>query len=461
MNFKSLILQNTSSPNYFFSNTCSLSLQNNSEFFSDFEQYCYQGDLDNIKNFLKDTPSFKHEYKLLNGLLICIHNNQLHIFTLLLEHHSFMEIVHRHVVQLRQYILQHGNVHFLTLLDRNVHKQHQKQLGLCDTSLRVAIEQLQTYYHSQLTSRHFSIHQQQMFAHLAKLYQQHKCELQLGKNIQINLPLDFESFQILDQELERGDQIKIQSLYQSNLFHTAWRLLHPNENWFNDSNELEIAQHLKQYNWLITLMWISASDTSIAPSADYPIFSVDERCLHFFQRLTLVCNHFDETPKHLFQSVLGHPLTKLLTEESVIVEHELFLYDYFQYHLKTLTIEELQTLYLSLKDKSIYQQYPQLLEKIVIPEEHIQAFEKQMQQQWPNQWQLNLDLVNISREILSTPSLLIESYERILLQTIKPILQQTLINPSFFYNKRIISTSPNTTDERVPLSYGVPESPKS
>jgi hypothetical protein len=460
MNFKSLMLQHTSSSIYFFSNAQSLSLQSNSEFFSDFEQYCYQGDIKSIKDFLKETSSFKQEYKFLNGLLICIHNNHLHIFTVLLEHDSFMEIVHRHVLQLRQYILQHGNIHFLTLLEKNNHKQHQHQLGLCDTSLHVAIEYLQTYYHSQLTSRHFTIHQQHMLAHLAKFYQQHKCEFQLGMNLQVNLPLDYESFQILIQELDPSDQIKIKQLYQSNLFHTAWRLLHPNEHWFNDSNELQIAQDLNQYHWLITLMWISASDSSIQPSQDYPISSVEERCLHFFQRLTLVCNHSDETAKHLFQSVLGHPYTKLLTEEFVIIEHELFIYDYFQYHFKTLKIEELHSLYQSIKDKSIYQ-VPKFLEQLTIPEQQIQLFESNMQQQWANQWLLNLDLINISRDILSTPSLLIESYQRVLLQTIKPMLQQPVMNPGFFYNNRMTSNNPNTTDERVPLSYGVPERPKS
>jgi hypothetical protein len=460
MNFKSLVLNNTSYQNQFFSNTKPVFLQINPEFFSNFEQQCYLGDILNIKEFLKDSPSFKHEHKLLNGLLICINNHHLHIFTVLLEHDRFIEIVRRHVLYLRQYILQHGNIHFLTILDKNIHKQHQHQLRLYHNSLRVALEHLQTYYHSQLTSRHFSTHRQHMLAHLAKLYQQHKCIFQLGMNLQVNLPLDHESFQILNQQLETPDQIKIQHLYQSNLFHTAWRLLHPNENWFNDSSELQIAQHLKQYNWLITLMWISASDCSIHPSSDYPISSVEERCLHFFQRLTLVCNQFNEIAKHLFQSVLGHPLTKLLTEDVVIIEHEAFIYDYFQYHLKTLPIEDLHTLHLSMKDKSIYQT-PQLLEKLTIPEPQILFFEKKMQQQWSNQWLLNEELINISRDILSTPSLLIESYQRVLLQTIKQMLQRSSMNPGFFYNKTIISNNPNTTEERVPLSYGVPESPKS
>lgn len=432
-------------------------LQLNPEFLSDFERYCLEGDLISIQNSCIDQQYIKNESNFLNGLLLSIHHRHYSVFSYLIALAPLQAIIQRNILHIRHQLMTEGDIKFIKIFEQLFIDEHRKTTGLCNQSSVIALEFLQCYYASKLRALSLLTHKKMMLKMLARFYQQESAYIQLADKTNILLPLDFESFQVLRLNFDENTQELMLESYYSHILHSSWRILHPNQNWFESSKQQVQTSNVSHHQWLIILMWLAASDTSIIDSG----MTVEERCKLFFQRLILVSDDPGLTQQHLLQSVLGHPYTRLLTDQTFVHEHEKFIERVLRKKLYTIPKEELDELLVALKNNSILQN-PALLAHINIDSTSIQQFDAYLSHHWGRQWQDNETLMTTSREILSNEILMIKKYPSLLLHTLKCLCQQSSSTAGFFnYTNNIKSMSPMTTDERVPLSYGVPERPKS
>lgn len=427
-------------------------------FLSEFEQYCLSGDIQALNDYLNQAHGIKHEQQLMRGLLISIEQNQLAVFQFLIQTPIYSSIVQRHLLPIRNFILKVGKIDFLSTLENNFSKHHPQTLhSLCSPSLNIAISQLLSYYQSSLACFNLDQHYQTMLETLAKLYQKNKA---FDSFDVFELPLTYESFIHIKSQL---DEKKLKTFYQQNRLHKAWRLLHPKENWFADAHEMKVAGILKKNQWLVVLMWLSANDENLLPHL-FPL-SIEERLTLFFERLSYVFGDEQQIKKQIFQSVIGHPYNQLLTEEIVIFEHERFLHQHILKQFKDTELEELNYLINVIKKNQLIS-HPLYLEKIVLTSDDYEIFYQRMSSKWSSQWESNSNLLQISKEVLSDAHLILQTHQHTLIEAIKYLCQQNYLKPVYgFFKanqiKAITSISPTTADERVPLSYGVPESPKS
>lgn len=431
-------------------------LQLNQEFLSDFERYCQDGDLISIENSCIDQQYIKNESDFLNGLLLSIYHRHYPVFSYLIALAPLHAIIQRNIFHIRHQLLSQGDIKFIKIFEQLFIDEHRKKTPLCNQSSVIAIEFLQCYYASKLRALSLASHKKMMLEMLARFYQQESAYIQQADKTIVLLPLDLESFQIFRENFDEYTQKLMLESYHSHILHSCWRMLHSNQNWFESSNQ-QVKTSISEHQWLIILMWIAASDTSIIETG----MTIEERCKLFFQRLILVGDDSALTHQNLLQSVLGHPFTRVLTDEILAHEHEQFIECELRKKLSTMHKEKLDELLFALKNNSILQT-PELLAHIHIENTAIEQFDAYLSHRWGRQWHDNESLITTSREILSNEILMIKKYSSLLIHTLKCLCQQSLSTARFFnYTNNIKSISPMTTDERVPLSYGVPERPKS
>lgn len=432
-------------------------LQLNQEFLSDFEGYCQDGDLISIQNSCIDQQYIKNESDFLNCLLLSIYHRHYPVFSYLIALAPLHAIIQRNIFHIRHQLLSQGDIKFIKIFEQLFIDEYRKTTPLCNQSSVIAIEFLQCYYASKLRALSLASHKKKMLEMLARFYQQDSAYIKLADKTIVLLPLDLESFQIFRDNFDENTQKLMLKSYHSHTLHSCWRMLHSNQIWFESSKHAVYTSHLSKHQWLIILMWLAASDASIIDNG----MTVEERCKLFFQRLTLVGDDSAITHQHLLQSVLSHPYTRVLTDEILVHEHEGFIERELRIKLHTMPKEELDELLIALKNNSILQT-PELLAHIHIENTAIEQFEAYLSHHWGRQWQDNESLMTASREILSNEMTMIKRYPSLLMHTLKCLCQQSSSTSRFFnYNNKIKSMSPMSTDERVPLSYGVPERPKS
>ena len=450
---------NSNTFHHFFSEQMSsrFPLQLNQEFLSDFERYCQDGDLISIENSCIDQQYIKNESDFLNGLLLSIYHRHYPVFSYLIALAPLNAIIMRNIFHIRHQLLSQGDIRFIKIFEQLFIDEHPKTTPLCNQSSVIAIEFLQCYYASKLRALSLASHKKMMLEMLARFYQEESAYIQQADKTIVLLPLDLESFQIFRENFDENTQKLMLESYHSHTLHSCWRMLHTNQNWFESSKQAAHTSHLSRHQWLIILMWLAASDASIINTG----MTLEERCKLFFQRLTLVGNDSTLTHQHLLQSVLGHPYTRVLTDEILVHEHERFIERELRKKLHTMPREVLDKLLLALKNDSILQT-PELLAHIHIENTAIEQFEAYLSHYWGRQWQENEGLMTTTREILSNEMIMIKRYPSLLMHTLKCLCQQSSSTARFFnYTNNIKSMSPMSTDERVPLSYGVPDRPKS
>lgn len=428
-------------------------------YLSEFELSCISGDIELLDHYLKQHPILRNEQNLIKGLLLSIEQNQLSVFKYLLQVPIFSSIVQRHLIPIRNFILRFGRLTFLSSLENSLikHQKHQAN-SLCLKSLDIAISQLLTYYQSTLNQYCLKQHYQNMLEMLAQLYQKNKA---ITLDEQLELPLTYEAYSIIN--LDSNNQ-NLKKAYQQHRLHTTWRLLHSGENWFNDESEMRLSKLFEKNQWLVVLMWLTASDQNLNFDHLVPI-KIDERIEMFFERLSLIGDDEQQLKKRIFQSVIGHPYNQLLTEEVVIFEHERFLNIHFLNQFKYMSLQELKHILELIKSKNLVN-HPEYLVQIPVKEETYQFFYQKMSSKWGAQWENNDNLIQISKEVLSDSFLILQNHQRTLVDSIRYLCQHQPMQPNFsffnqYQNKAITSIKPSTADERVWLSYGVPDSPKS
>lgn len=180
------------------------------------------------------------------------------------------------------------------------------------------------------------------------------------KQIRITLPMDFYTLQTLN--FSKNEYQQALEAYYQHKDHTAWRYLQKPNPWI-DPEAFYVYLNVKtnerwssfeEYQPLIALFWLAACDESIPPTDDH---TLETRLNHFIDELSLIgrAHNWDNTrhnnqeeeeeyddlkgdkpacysgvKRRLFQSVLGHPLISILTEDVILGEIRDFARDYFQ-----------------------------------------------------------------------------------------------------------------------------------
>ncbi|CZH56948.1 Uncharacterised protein [Legionella pneumophila] len=178
--------------------------------------------------------------------------------------------------------------------------------------------------------------------------------------LEIKLPMDFSEFQKLN--LNKNEYQQALKAYYQHKDHTAWRYLAKPNLWMNneasyvyfDKKRGERWSTFEEYQPLIVLFWLAATDNSTPPIDGHTFQS---RLDHFIDELALIgrAHNWDQTrinekqqeeeyddltgdkpscfsgvKRRLFQSVLGHPLITILTEDMILEEIRNFARDHFQ-----------------------------------------------------------------------------------------------------------------------------------
>ena len=209
---------------------------------------------------------------------------------------------------------------------------------------------------------------------LRKRYEAHPISIVDEQGTSITLPMDFSALQALHLNPVTYQNALI--AYYQHKDHSAWRyILKPNP-WIDPDasyvyvyiDEAGIQQRcstFEEYQPLITMFWLAACDTTMPPTEGH---TLEGRLDRFIDELALIgrSHNWDNTrinekgieeeyddlrgdrpscfsgvKRRLFQSVLGHPLISLLTQNLILVEIRDFARDYYA-QINTDTKKQLQ-----------------------------------------------------------------------------------------------------------------------
>lgn len=191
-------------------------------------------------------------------------------------------------------------------------------------------------------------------------YEKNPATITKDDGAKIALPMDFADFKKMG--LNQNEYKRAAKAYYQHKDHTAWRYLQKPNPWMNP--EAAYVYHnirtgerwatFAEYQPLIALFWVAACDESIPPTDGH---TLESRLDHFIDELALIgrTHNWDNTrinqqgkneeyddltgdrpscfsgvKRRLFQSVLGHPLISILTEDMILEEIRHFARTYFQ-----------------------------------------------------------------------------------------------------------------------------------
>lgn len=197
-------------------------------------------------------------------------------------------------------------------------------------------------------------------AQLVERYTENPASIVDREGNRIILPMDFAEFKHL--KLDENDyQLALKAYYQ-NKDHSAWRYLskpnpwmHPEAGYvYQDKTTSAKWSTFEDYQSLIALFWLAAKDKEIAPTEGH---TFESRLNHYVEELALIgrSHNWDKTrvnskekveeyddlegdrpscysgvKRRIFQSVPGHPLISILTEDMVLEEVRNFAREHFQ-----------------------------------------------------------------------------------------------------------------------------------
>ncbi|RUR08308.1 hypothetical protein [Legionella sp. km772] len=207
--------------------------------------------------------------------------------------------------------------------------------------------------------------------YLSAHYQQNPASLVSEEEVRpIELPLDFSQFRAL--ALSPKQQEEALKAYYKNPYHSAWRYLSKPNYWMHqqasyvyvDGQDRSLKwSTFAEYQFLIALCWLAAKDEAIPPTDGH---TLEGRIEHFIRELMLngrahnwnktrlnkgVWEEYDDlegdkpscysgVKRRLFQSVIGHPLLKLLTDDDIKQEVRDFALSLFKTKIATLNNKE-------------------------------------------------------------------------------------------------------------------------
>jgi hypothetical protein len=197
----------------------------------------------------------------------------------------------------------------------------------------------------------------------------------------VELPMFWKDFNEL--KLRAEDKVVALTAYYTNKNHTAWRfLLKPNP-WLAKNASFVYPRGpnpsgkwscYERYRCMIILYWLAAKDSTVAPTDGH---TLEGRLEHYFDELAIIgrSHNWDKKRRRpnglweqyddlmgdkpscfsgvklrLFQSVIGHPLFKALTQNDIKMELRDFVREHFKSRISscniTLLINELDDYYI-------------------------------------------------------------------------------------------------------------------
>ena len=192
---------------------------------------------------------------------------------------------------------------------------------------------------------------------LTQRYEQHPAQIQVaGENL--ILPIDFAAFNALN--LTDEDYQNALKAYYLHPDHTTLRYLSKPNAWMHleasyvyvSEDRTQSWSSFEEYQPLIALFYLAAIDAEVSPSEGY---TLETRLDHFIQELALIgrAHNWDKTRMHngireeyddlegdrpscfsgvkrrLFQSVVGHSLFEVVTEEKIDAELTQWAFTHF------------------------------------------------------------------------------------------------------------------------------------
>lgn len=420
------------------------SYQISHQYLSKFEAFCKQGDIHALDELTINHDALTSENNFLNGLILTIKFKHRGLFQTLIQMEKYKAIILRHLPTLRNAIFHQGQLRFLLDLQRLFH--HDLNLPNIDSlAIQLALNQLQTYYHTRLRTLHRNIHVKNIKDKVAQCYQKQKAFFL------VPLPLEYEAFMALKGEYSEPMQQQILKAYKNHSIHKLWRLLHPNQSWFEDSEEQEIAKVIEQNQWLIILMWLAASDELFLQNEQVDIQTLEDRIEFFFENLSLLKSS-EHLLAHLFQAVIAHPFTLVLNKNILILEHEQFISNLVVTRINSSHKDYLNHIMTSIQTQETLEKHEGLKQILHLSESDLESFYTYMSDKWGAQWTQNSKLQTESYHLLS--------YSQILNHHSRPILSLLKSHHSydknhsfrFFYNSNTKSSNPKTNDFLLPLS---------
>jgi hypothetical protein len=371
-----------SSQDFFFS-TLKEDLNQN---FTPLEWACFLGNLDNVKNILHSNNPVHDNPYFLNAILLSIQQNHEDIFNYLVERHDFHPIFENHLQSIQNHIEEYGHLRYHQKI--NAFIQNEQILETHEI-----IQRLATYYQTQLSSAPLEQHLQDLRNYISKIYHQSKAIYITPEQECLHLPLNWESFQLMASDYDIACQNGMLNAYCRHPIHTAWRYLHPSNAWFANANLPEFAyeeiiwKSLTQKKWMIILMWLAASDQHQSPQNHPFIKTVEDRIHLFLQHFSEIHHHIQEPAMHMLHAIIAHPLVKIVSTQSMILEQKNFVLNIlFKRFSETPT-----NILMSLKSQ-----------EFLLSEDEEVEFSLLMQRKLGNHWSLNTELMDESKTHLQT-----------------------------------------------------------
>jgi hypothetical protein len=195
-------------------------------------------------------------------------------------------------------------------------------------------------------------------------YQANPAKVNTGDGRVIDLPASWDEWRRLREQFSPDTQELALKAYAQHKDHTAWRYLEKPNLWmaadapYVNRNDAGGWSTFEDYQPLIALFYLGASDGNAVPCDGH---TFDTRLEHFIDELAHIgrAHNWDRTrisgqgteeyddlegdkpscysgvKRRLFQSVLGHPLFKLLTLDDVKQELREFVREHFQQCIQT------------------------------------------------------------------------------------------------------------------------------
>ena len=268
---------------------------------------------------------------------------------------------------------------------------------------------------------------------LLERYKQHPAIIAICEK-DTELPSSWKDFQSLG--LSKKHQEESIKAYSKHPDHTAWRYLSKPNPWMspeaaysvvNPHNHEEHWSTFEEYQFLIIILWLAAMDKKNKPTEGH---TLEGRIGNFIQELALIgrAHNWDKTrlmndgetqeeyddeeldkpscfsgaKKRLFQSVVGHPLLIILTQE--ILKHELrdFVCAHFDAVIKK-NPESKEKFLVAFNKSAIYLDYEKVvdLKPLNLSEEQQKELLTQLKNKYGEQFSEDLKYINYIKGQLS------------------------------------------------------------
>ncbi len=289
------------------------------------------------------------------------------------------------------------------------------------------------HYHPSLKSKGVNNLINDLRSQLRDRYERNPASIIGAKGNQIVLPMDFAELKKL--KLSEGDYQSALKAYYQHKDHSAWRYLQKPNPWMN-TDASYVYRNVKtgerwatfeEYQPLIALFWVAAGDELIPPTDGH---TLESRIEHFIDELALIgrAHNWDNTrinnqkkkeeyddlagdrpscfsgvKRRLFQSVLGHPLITIFTEDIILQEIRQLARDYFQSKINTenrIALKEAFDDYIC-NTNDLSGKNKELLMSLNLPEEKIHEFEHHLSEKYGAQFTEDYHFRKLVRDKLS------------------------------------------------------------